>query len=184
MLACLITRLYNKEWLLASFDKIPQVSKFWQDRIMNGLFIFEMLFTLKILTRKSWTFCLIVAIIQTVIVEFIPTELYANIFNLAVILILPVLCTRELRTIVDSIFLYALMLLYGVLFLYGRVGELDTNSAYNFIYNIVGVLDYKLFIVVIYAYVKYYGGIKLWKTQKRLFLQKDLTKQKETTPEE
>ena len=179
MLVCLITRLTGKNWLLASFDKIPNISEFWQDRVMNLLFIFEMVFTLKILTRKGWLFCLAVAVIQTAIVELIPKELYTNIFNLCVILIIPICCTRDLFTIVDSIVLYAMMLLYGVLFLIGRTGNLDVNSAYNFKYNVVSILDYKLFIAVVYFYTKYYGGIKLWKTQKRLFLQHDLTKQQE-----
>lgn len=179
MLGCLILRLYNIDWLLASFDKIPELSEFWQDRVMNVLFIFEMTFTFKILTRKRWLFCIITSIIQTVIIEFIPQELYANIFNLCIILFVPVICTREIRTIIDSIFLYAIMLLYSVIFLVGRTGSLDTNSAYNFEYNIVSILDYKLFITVTYFYIKHYGGIRLWKTQKRLLLQKDLKKTQE-----
>lgn len=176
MLCCLILRLYSVDWFLASFDKIPELPKFWQDRIMNVLFVFEMTFVFKILTRKRWMFCFIVSIIQTAIIEFIPEELYANIFNLCVILFVPVICTHKLSTIIDSIFLYAVMILYSVIFLVGRVGNLDTSSAYNFEYNIIGILDYKLFIAVIYFYVKHFGGIKLWKTQKRLLLQKNLKK--------
>lgn len=179
LFCCLILRLYNVDWFLASFDKIPELPKFWQDRVMNVLFVFEMTFVFKILTRKRWMFCLIISIIQTVTIEFIPEELYANIFNLCIVLFVPVICTRKLSAIIDSIFLYAMMILYSIIFLVGRVGNLDTSGAYSFEYSIIGILDYKLFIIVIYFYIKHFGGIRLWKTQKRLLLQKDLKKVQE-----
>ena len=65
-------------------------------------------------------------------------------------------------------------MLYAVLFLTGRIGIFDTESAYNFIYNVLGTIDYKLFIVTLYLLIKYFGGIKLWKSQKRLIFQTDL----------
>lgn len=178
MLLCALVRLTNTDWLLAELTKIPIPSEFWQDRIMNVLFIFEMVFVYKILCRIKWKWCLFFSIIQTIIIIFTPEELYANILNLCIILLFPILCTRKLSAIIDSIFLYALMTIYGLLFSVGRLGELSIDNAYNFTYNVAGLIDYKLFIVFIYLFIKYNGGIKLWKTQKRLLLQVDLKAKK------
>ena len=178
MLMCALVRLTNTDWLLAELTKIPIPSEFWQDRIMNVLFIFEMVFVYKILCRIKWEWCLFFSIVQTIIIIYTPEELYANILNLCIILLLPILCTRRLSAIIDSIFLYALMTIYGLLFSVGRLGELSIDNAYNFTYGVAGVIDYKLFIVFIYLFIKYNGGIKLWKTQKRLLLQIDLKAKK------
>lgn len=79
----------------------------------------------------------------------------------------------------ESAILYALQILYSVLFLVGRIGILETDSAYNFIVSVLGTIDYKLFIVALYLLIKYFGGIKLWKKQKRLIFQTDLRTKKE-----
>lgn len=178
MLICALVRLTNTDWLLVELTKIPIPSEFWQDRIMNVLFIFEMVFVYKTLCRIKWKWCLFFSIVQTIIIIFTPEELYANILNLCIILLFPILCTRKLSVIIDSIFLYALMTIYGLLFSVGRLGELSIDNAYNFTYNVAGLIDYKLFIVFIYLFIKYNGGIKLWKTQKRLLLQVDLKAKK------
>lgn len=173
MLFCAIVRLCGGLWFSADLDSVPVPSEFWQDRIMNGLFVFELTFVYKILCRIQWIWCVLIAIAQTIIIEFIPSELIANVVNLVLILILPVLTTKRFFTFIDCVFLYALMTLYGLSFLTGRIGDISQESGYNFVYNVLGTIDYKLFIVVVYMIQKYFGGIRLWKNQKRPILAKD-----------
>lgn len=174
MLFCAIVRICGGLWFTADLGAIPVPNEFWQAFIMACLFAFEMAFVYKILCRCKWKIAVLLSILHTIITAFIPTELWTNIFNLLAILFVPVLYTRKLVVVFDSIFLYALELLYSVLFLVGRAGNLDTGSAYIFIYNVFGVIDFKLFIVSIYLFIKYYGGIQLWKNQKRLLFQNSL----------
>lgn len=174
MLFCAIVRLCGGLWFMADLDSVPVPSEFWQDRIMNGLFIFELTFVYKILCRVQWIWCVLIAIAQTVIIEFIPSELIANVINLVLILILPVLITRDKFTIMDSIILYALELAYSALFLFARIGEVGQSAAYNFLYAVFSAIDFKLFVVNIYLIQKHFGGIRLWKKQKRLILAKEI----------
>ena len=63
----------------------------------------------------------------------------------------------------------------GLKFSVGRIGGVNAAFAYDFVVSIIGTIDYKLFIVSLYLFVKYLGGIRLWKTQKRLIFQRDLS---------
>lgn len=179
MLFCAIVRLCGGLWFTADLDKVSEPSKFWQDRIMNILFAFELTFVYKILCRTKWIICILIAVLQTILIIFIPSELAANIINLALYFIIPTCFNRNWFSLLESAILYALQLLYSVLFLVGRIGILDTDSAYNFIVSVLGTIDYKLFIVALYLLIKYFGGIKLWKKQKRLIFQTDLRTKKE-----
>lgn len=179
MLFCAIVRLCGGLWFTADLDSVHEPSQFWQDRIMNILFAFELTFVYKILCRTKWIICILIAVLQTILIIFIPSELAANIINLALYFIIPICFNRNWFSLLESAILYALQLLYSVLFLVSRIGILDTDSAYNFIYNVLGTIDYKLFIVALYLLIKYFGGIKLWKKQKRLIFQTDLRTKKE-----
>ena len=174
MLFCAIVRLCGGLWFAADLDGVPVPNEFWQDRIMNALLAFELTFVYKILCRTKWIWCILIAIAQTVIIIFIPSETIANIVNLALSFIIPLLLTKQWQTIIDSAFLYATSLLYCLIFLVGRIGQIETNAGYNFVYNIIGSIDYKIWYVTIFLIQQYFGGIRLWKTQKRLILQKDL----------
>jgi hypothetical protein len=174
MVICVIARLFGILWFNADVSSIKIPSIFWQNRIMNLLFIIELVFVYKILCRIKWLYCLIISIVQTIIIHFINSETIANILNIIFIVIIPVVTTKSLFTIFDSICLYILMFLYSIIFLYGRIGSIELNSSYNFIYSIIGSIDYKLFIISIYLFVQSFGGVKLWKSQKRLIFQKDL----------
>lgn len=173
MLFCAIVRLCGGLWFTADLESVPIPNEFWQDRIMNALFIFELTFVYKILCRTQWIWCILIAIAQTIIIEFIPSETIANVVNLVLILILPVLITRDKFTILDSIILYALELAYSALFLFARIGEVGQSAAYSFLYAVFSAIDFKLFVVNIYLIQKYFGGIRLWKNQKRLILAKN-----------
>ena len=174
MIFCAIVRLCGGLWFTADLESVPVPSEFWQTFILAVLFAFEMIFVYKILCRCSWMIAMLLSIAHTIITALIPTQIWTNSFNIAAIMIIPFIYTRQVATILDSIFLYAVELLYSVLFLVGRVGDLDVNATYNFTYNVVGTIDFKLFIVSIYLFTKYYGGFRLWKKQKRMLLQREL----------
>lgn len=174
MLFCAIVRLCGGLWFAADLDGVPVPNEFWQGRIMNVLLAFELTFVYKILCRTKWIWCILIAIAQTVIIIFIPSETIINIINLALYFIIPLCFTRQWQTIIDSAFLYATSLLYCLIFFVGRIGQIEANAGYNFIYSIIGSIDYKIWYITIFLIQNYFGGIRLWKTQKRLILQKDL----------
>ena len=177
MLFCAIVRLCGGLWFMADLTAVPTPSQAWQDIILTALLSFELAFTYKILCRCRWIVAIIFAICHAGIAAFIPTLLWTNIFQLAMILMIPAIYTVDWRAIIDSVVYYVLCTLYGLLFLTGRIGEIQ-NASTNFIYNILGTIDYKLFIVALYLFIKYFGGIRLWKKQTRLILQKDLQQKK------
>lgn len=176
MVFCAVVRLCGGLWFSADLDGVPVPSEFWQDRIMNILFAFELTFVYKILCRTKWIWCVLIAITQTVVVWFLPqgNVNVSGIFNLVLYFIIPLLFTKQWQTLIDSAVLYIASILYCLIFFVGRIGHIDTSAGYNFIYNIIGSIDYKIWYVVVYLIQKYFGGIRLWKTQKRLILQKDL----------
>jgi hypothetical protein len=154
---------------------------------MGLLMVFELTFIYKLLCRTNWFICIIISIIQTLICTGINclVELVFNncidgntvvqIFNIVCYFIIPLLFVRNWFSLIDSFILYGLQLLYSILFMVGRIGGLESSN-FNFIVSMLSTIDYKLFIVSIYLFINYFGGIKLWKNQKRLILQKDLKK--------
>lgn len=173
MLLCVIARLCGCLWFAADLTSVKEPSKFWQDRIMNVLFAFELTFVYKILCRCKWSLCVLIAALQTVLIIFIPNETIANIINLALYFIVPLCFNRNWFSLLESAILYALQFAYAALFLVGRIGTFDVSATYNFVYNALGTIDYKLFIVCLYFVVKYFGGIRLCRKQKRLIFQTD-----------
>ena len=181
MLLCVIARLCGILWFAADLEAVPVPNKFWQEVITAALMIFELLFVYKILCRTKWWICFCISTIETLIGILIGyltngNNIYTNIFYLICILIIPIFFVRKWYSILENALLYVISMLYGIIFLVGRIGGVDENSAYNFVYNVLGTIDYKLFIVSLYLVIKYFGGIRLWKTQKRLIFQTDLKK--------
>lgn len=181
MLLCVIARLCGILWFAADLEAVPVPNKFWQEVIMAALMIFELLFVYKILCRTKWWICFCISVIETLIGILIGyltngNNIATNIFYLICILIIPIFFVRKWYSILENALLYVISMLYGIIFLVGRIGGVDENSAYNFVYNVLGTIDYKLFIVSLYLVIKYFGGIRLWKTQKRLIFQTDLKK--------
>lgn len=174
MLFCAIVRLCGGLWFSADLSSIQEPSEFWRDIIMNLLFVFELTFVYKILCRTKWIWCILISIAQCLILKPLPENWIPSLVNLIIYFLVPFLFVRDWHTLIDSAFMYGISFVYSLLFLVGRIGNLDVNSAYNFIYNVLGAIDYKLFIVSIYWFIKYYGGIKLWRKQRRLICQRDL----------
>lgn len=162
MLLCLIARLCGVLWFAADLEAIKEPNKFWQEVIKGALLVFELIFVYKILCRASWLICFIIAICHTIIAYFIPTLLWTNIFHILAMLIIPLIICRKWKIIFDFIILYLITTIYGIIFLIGRIGNIENANA-NFIYSVLGVIDYKFFIVSFYLVIKYFGGIKIWK---------------------
>lgn len=186
MLFCAIVRLCGGLWFTADLDSIDEPSVFWQEVIKGALLIFELIFTYKILCRTSWFISFCIAFVETVIGivigSFIETEYILTIFYFLCTMIIPVCFVRSWKTLLESIIFYAICSLYGLIFLVGRIGNISITESYstNFIYSVLGSIDYKLFFVCLYLIIKYFGGFKLWKKQKRLIFQTDLTTKNET----
>ena len=180
MLFCAIVRLCGGLWFAADMSKITAPSKILQETVKAALLIFELIFVYKILCRVSFFTCFGIAIAETLVGillgETVNNAIIINLFNMACILFIPVFFVRSWFSLLENALLYGLSMLYGIVFLVGRIGGIDTEAAYNFVYNILGIIDFKLFFVALYLVVKYFGGIRLWKTQKRLIFQKDLPK--------
>lgn len=186
MLFCAIVRLCGGLWFTADLDSVPEPSSFWQEVIKGILLIFELIFTYKILCRASWIICFCIAFIETVIgivIGYFAEQTYImTIYYFLCMMIIPICFKRTWFTLIESLLLYIICSLYGLIFLVGRIGGINISETYttNFIYSILGTIDYKLFCVVLYLMIKYFGGFKLWKKQKRLIFQTDLQTKKET----
>lgn len=184
MLFCAIVRLCGGLWFAADMSKIVEQSKLWQEVIKGALLVVELLFVYKILCRTSWLGCFVIAVAQSICVAIIVfntnNSIICNIFNLLCYFIIPLIFVKHWFSLIESAILYILELAYSALFLVGRIGGINTEAAYSFVASILGTIDYKLFIVSLYFVIKFLGGIKLWKTQKRLIFQVDLRIKKDT----
>lgn len=184
MFFCLIARFCGILWFAADLESIKEPSRFWQEIIKSGLLIFELVFIYKILCRKPWIICFAIALAQSAVVAVIVfttnNSILSNIFNMACILFIPIFFVKSWFSLLENAILYLISMLYGVIFLMGRIGGISGTSAYGFTENIFGMIDYKLFIVSLYLFVKYFGGIKIWKKQKRLIFQTELNKTQTT----
>ena len=165
MLFCAIVRLCGGLWFSADFSQITAPSKELQEAIKGALLIFELLFVYKILSRTSFLLCFFIATIETLIGillgEFVNNSIISNLFYMACILFIPVFFVKTWFSFLENAIMYALCMLYGIVFLVGRIGGVDDTSAYNFTASVLGTIDYKLFIVSLYLFVKNFGGIKL-----------------------
>lgn len=179
MLFCAIVRLCGGLWFSADFSQITVPSKIWQEIIKGALLIFELIFVYKILCRKSFLLCFCISFIETfvgiLLGEFVNNAIISNLFYMTCILFIPVFFVKTWFSFLENAIMYSLCMLYGIVFLVGRIGGVDDTSAYNFTASVLGTIDYKLFVVSLYLFVKNFGGIKLWKGQKRLIFQKDLS---------
>lgn len=181
MLFCAIVRLCGGLWFTADLESISEPSRFWQEVIMAALLVFELLFVYKILCRTSWIICFAISVCEALIGILIGyltdgNTIITNIFYMTCIFVIPFCFNRHWFIILESAIYYLLSFLYCAIFLVGRIGSIDTGMAYNFVANVLGSIDQKLFSVCLYLLVKYFGGIKLWKKQKRLIFQTDLRK--------
>ena len=173
---CALFHLFGLDWFQPQLSQV-QVDEVWQQVIMASLKVFELVFVLKMLTLRPWWLCLILAAVEVAGVGFIPQD-YQWVADLLFLLLGSVLIRKgnKLHGLEDFVFIQIVMNLYGILFLVAKhgvdilIGIADINDqVYSFISAVAGCIDYKLFVVTIYAYSKYKGGFRLWK-RKRKFL--------------
>ena len=163
MLFCAIVRLCGGLWFTADTSQIKEPSKFWQDVIMSSLLVFEITIVHKILSRKNWIFAFCLSLSQLFLILIFKNQTISSIINLIYYFVPHLIIRKKWITLLESAFLYLLIILYSILFLVGRIGIISETQAYNFISNVLGSIDYKLFIVSIYLYIKNFEGIRLWK---------------------
>lgn len=185
MLFCCIVRLCGGLWFTADLSKIQEPSKAWQEVIKGSLLTFELIFVYKMLCRTKWWICFIIAVCETgldILISYLLRnfdygQTLVNVFYMVCMFAIPLPFIKHWFSLIDSVVVYMFGLLYGLIFMVGRVGNTDILGNSNFIYGIIGVIDYKLFIISLFLTINFFGGIKLWKNQKRLILQKKLTKE-------
>lgn len=179
MLFCCIVRLCGGLWFTADLSGIKEPNKFWQEFVKGALLTFELVFVYKLLCRTKWWICLLIAVCETgigiLLGETINNEIVSNLFYMVCYFVIPLPFVRHWFSLIDSAVLYAMETLYCLCFMVGRIGNISISNGYNFIYSIIGTIDYKLFIVALFLTINYFGGIKLWKRQRRLVLQKNLS---------
>ena len=103
MLFCAIVRLCGGLWFTADLDSVPVPSEFWQQFIKACLLVFELSFTYKILCRTKWIICVVVGVLQTIAIAFIPNlnNTIINIINLFLYFAIPLCFVRQWQAIVD-----------------------------------------------------------------------------------
>lgn len=167
MLFCAIVRLCGGLWFAADLTGIKLPSEFWQERIINLLYAFELTFVYKILCRSKWKWCISIAIGQTILVWLLPSNqpVLTNIVSIILMFVIPFLFMRKWKVLFEVVILYAACTLYGLLFLVGRIGGVSVDAHSDFVFNLLGTIDYKLFVVSLYLFIKQFGGIKIWKSK-------------------
>lgn len=168
MLICFILRICGP-YLIAESADIRPASRFIKEFIKALLMIFELCFIYKILLRSGWYKCIGLSILVTVIgilVGYIGSVYISNIYYMLCVIVLPFVLKRKLIVLIESGLLYVVSFIYGITFLIGRIETPETNAAYDYAVGILSTIDYKLFIVSIYLFLKSKGGITLWKKKK------------------
>lgn len=178
MLLCAIVRLCGGLWFSADLTSVKEPGRITQEIISAALLIFELIFIYKILCRTKWIVCFAIAVAETltgILIGYITNgnETINNLFYMFCILFIPVLFRKTWFSLLENAILYIISMIYGLLFCVGRIGNVSPEFTYNFIYGVLGAIDFKLFFVALYLFLKNYGGIKLWKSQKRLIFQTD-----------
>lgn len=169
-LAAFLFHLFGLNWF-ETHVKLPEPSEWVQKGVIAGLKVLELTFVYKMLTHKSFLLCVVLSIVHTVLAGFIPIRVLQSAIDGVAMLILTVIFRKDRGwAVIDFLFIYLLMFLYGLLLTVAKFGGLSLEYAYSFYANTIGIIDYKLFVVTLYLYTKYKGGIKLWKSMKRKLL--------------
>lgn len=163
-----LLHLFGLQWFIAKVN-IPEPSYVISELIKACLKAFELMFVYKMLTKRSFTTCFVISVLQTASVGFLPLGTFQSVADCVLMFAFPLIFRKDRWwAVVDTIFIYIVMCLYGGLFMIAKFGGFSTDYGYSFYESIVGVIDYKLFIVTMYLYTKYRGGIKLWMKRRLL----------------
>lgn len=156
-------------WFSSSNVSLKIPSELAQKFINCGLNVIELIFVYKILIREHSLLCSIVAVLQAVFVGFAPS-VFQGLINMSCMCLLTVILRKDhVHGLIDFVVLAILMTLYAALLQITKFGAVSSDSANDLYKGIVSIIDYKLFIVTLYMFIKYKGGIKLWKRKRKLF---------------
>lgn len=164
-----LARFFGILWFQADLEAIVEPSYEVQQVIFAVLKVFELIFAYKILCKIGWNWCFLFAVIHVLVVGFFD-GLVSNLLDMAFIILLPLVYnyTEWKISLRDNIIFYILVFAYSATFMFGRVGNVF-DAKMNFMVTMLSSIDYKILFVAIYLVVKMYGGIKLWKGQKKPF---------------
>ena len=164
-----ICHIVGLEWFSSLNVSLKTPPELAQKFINCGLNAIELIFVYKILIREHSLLCSIVAVLQAVFVGFAPS-VFQGLINMSCMCLLTVILRKDhVHGLIDFVVLAILMTLYAALLQITKFGTVSSDSANDFYKGIVSVIDYKLFIVTLYMFIKYKGGIKLWKMKRKLF---------------
>lgn len=159
IIAC-IFRLCAFDCLYAVFMDIPAPTKFVQQIIMAILLLYEIYVLNCVIYDIRRILVFVISIIEVVITAF-TNNICDNLIMLFGYIILPIIVHKNYKYGIKGIIVYSAMLLYNIIFLYGRLGYISENLKYNFYINILLCIDYKIFIMVLLLFYKNWG-YKLW----------------------
>lgn len=123
--------------------------------IMFCLKLFDVFFILLTLTKIKVWLNIIISVAYVTIVYLIDIPLVETIADFAYIILVPLIFNRKylLKSLISSAIYIALVLAYQFLMAFARY-EIDFTAKYNYIMQVVSVIDYKTFIFTIFLYSK------------------------------
>lgn len=130
-----------------------EFSLFWSEFILFILKAFEAIIILLTLTKCKWWICGIIGIVWTFI-YLLPIPTWSNtIIDIVYIVCMPLFFNKKKQeSIGNSILFVAFLSIYQILLMIGRY-SIDINAKFNYLAGIANIIDYKLFILVLYLFV-------------------------------
>jgi hypothetical protein len=158
--AC-ICRLCGFNWFYATILTLEPPSRWVELLVMSALLYLELIFWNLILYNIKKRYVFIISLIEVGLMYISDNRVVDNLILLFCVVILPAIIQRNIKYSIKSIIVYLIILLYSAIFLVGRIGNIPSDGSYNFCYNVMGALDYKLFIIVLYLFYINWGYL-LW----------------------
>lgn len=160
-------RLFGLDWFdsTLSFEDPPIVVQKIIKGVLKGV---ELFFVYKILTGRGFFVCLGLSVAHVIGVGCLPIGWQQSLADAFCMFSFPFLSRKSDRAfaLLETTVLYVVMNLYGLLFVFARMGDASYGQSFSFYASVVGLIDYKLFIVVLYLFTKLKGGVLWWLKRK------------------
>lgn len=128
-------------------------SKFWADCILFALKAFEAVLILLTLTKAKLWKCLIIGIAYALILipDFMANYVYLT--DSIYIIIIPALMNKHKQESIGySILFYVFIFIYQAIMMFSRY-TIDLQERFNYLAQTASIIDYKVFILSIFALV-------------------------------
>lgn len=121
--------------------------------LINFIFkVFEGTFIMLILTKLKTRYCLLISILYSILLLLIQQPTIEFCLDVIYIVSVPFIFNKDKNnSIIKSTIYIALISLYQIMMSFARY-SIDLSGKYDLCYTLLGVIDYQLFIVVIYLY--------------------------------